>query len=137
MKQCKSLEVFSTINNFFFNLHSIVFIYLYLFVTLIVVYFNQFILVDIYILFEKNREEKYEYLVETIYLTIVCTTVLHLYKYVFMFFLSFMILAFTAEITERNIGLTYIEYEYTVEKMYKVRYMFTFPRYIRYVQSYS
>lgn len=86
MKQCKSLEVFSTINNFFFNLHSIVFIYLYLFVTLIVVYFNQFILVDIYILFEKNREEKYEYLVETIYLTIVCTTVLHLYKYVFMFF---------------------------------------------------
>lgn len=27
--------------------------------------------------------------------------------------------AFTAEITERNIGLTYIEYEYTVEKMYK------------------
>lgn len=87
MKQCKSLEVFSTINNFFFNLHSIVFIYLYLFVTLIVVYFNQFILVDIYILFaKKNREEKYEYLVETIYLTIVCTTVLHLYKYVFMFF---------------------------------------------------
>lgn len=137
MKQCKSLEVFSTINNFFFNLHSIVFIYLYLFVTLIVVYFNQFILVDIYILFEKNREEKYEYLVETIYLTIVCTTVLHLYKYVFMFFLSFMILAFTAEITERNIGLTYIEYEYTVEKMYKVRYMFTFRRYIRYVQSYT
>lgn len=59
---------------------------MYLFVTLIVVYFNQFILVDIYILFEKIREEKYEYLVETIYLTIVCTTVLHLYKYVFMFF---------------------------------------------------
>lgn len=84
MKQCKSLEVFSTI--IFFNLHSIVFIYLYLFVTLIVVYFNQFILVDIYILFEKIREEKYEYLGETIYLTIVCTTVLHLYKYVFMFF---------------------------------------------------
>lgn len=110
---------------------------MYLFVTLIVVYFNQFILVDIYILFEKIREEKYEYLGETIYLTIVCTTVLHLYKYVFMFFLSFMILAFTAEITERNIGLTYIEYEYTVEKMYKVRYMFTFRRYIRYVQSYS
>lgn len=37
-----------------------------------------------------------------------------------------MIIAFPAKITERNIGQEYIEYEYTVVKMYKVRYILTF-----------